>query len=551
MENSFIKYIEKSIKTNWEQPALSDYKASAATYKDVARKIEKLHILFESCNIEKGDKIALCSRNSSHWGTAFLAILTYGAVPVTILHDFKPDNIQHIVNHSESKLFFVGDVVWENMDEATMSALIGILRMEDYSLRVCKNENLFKTRERLNELFGKKFPERFAPEDVDYRTENLDDLAIINYTSGTTSNSKGVMLSYRTLITNLEFAIKNLACYESKQIVAMLPMAHMYGLAFEFIYQFVSGVHIFFLTRNPSPKLIAEAFKDVRPTIIIAVPLIVEKIVKKKIFPLIEKPTMKLLMNVPILNTKVKSSIYENVVKAFGGELKEMIIGGSALNKDVERFLKSIGFPFTVGYGMTECGPLISYAGWKSFKAHSCGRIIDGLDIKIDSQNPQNIVGEIMVKGNSVMLGYYKNEDATRAAIDREGWLHTGDLGLIDSEGNIFIKGRSKNMILGPSGQNIYPEEIEDKLNNLPYVSESIVIESNDKIIALVYPDYESLEKNGEDENNIENLMNENLKTLNTSLPAYSQVYKIKIFNEEFEKTPKRSIKRFLYQNLK
>lgn len=548
MEESFLKYIEDSIKNYWDRPALTDFKGATSSYKDVARKIEKLHLLFEHSGIRKGDKIALCSRNTSNWGIAFLATLSYGAVAVPILNEFKPDNVHHIVNHSEARILFVGDVVWENLDESAMSSLDGIIRMEDFSVRHANKKELMQARTRLNELFGKKFPERFRPEDVHYEYDQPEQLALINYTSGTTSSSKGVMLPYRSLWTNLQFAIDTLGHNPGEQIVCMLPMAHMYGLAFEFIYQFVNGTHIHFLSRTPSPKIIADAFAEVKPDLIITVPLVIEKIIKKRVFPTIEKPHMKILMNIPIINDKIRETIRQKVIDAFGGKFKELIIGGAALNKEVETFLRSIRFPYTVGYGMTECGPLLSYDDWQTFRQGSCGKAVPRVELRIDSPDQQNVVGEILAKGACVMDGYYKNPEATAAAIDQDGWLHTGDLGIIDEDGYLFIKGRSKNMILGASGQNIYPEEIEDRLNNMPYVSESLVIEKEGKLIALVYPDFELLNSEKISDEKLPELMTANLKELNQQLPAYSQVSTFKLYNEEFEKTPKRSIKRFLYQ---
>lgn len=548
MEENFLQYIEESIKNNWERPALTDFKGATSSYKDVARKIEKLHLLFEHCGIRKGDKIALCSRNTSNWGIAFLATLSYGAVAVPILNEFKPDNVHHIVNHSEARILFAGDVVWENLDEGAMPGLDGVIRVEDYSLRFSRQEKLTEARAKLNELFGKKFPERFRAEDVHYEYDHPDDLALINYTSGTTSSSKGVMLPYRSLWTNLKFAMDVFGPTPGEQIVSMLPMAHMYGLAFEFIYEFASGMHIHFLSRTPSPKIIADAFAEVKPNLIITVPLVIEKIIKKRVFPTLEKPHMKLLMNIPLINDKLRNSVRQKVIEAFGGNFKELIIGGAALNKEVETFLRSINFPYTVGYGMTECGPLLSYDGWQTFRKGSCGKAVPRLELKIDSGDQQNIVGEILAKGDCVMSGYYKNPEATRAAIDSEGWLHTGDMGIIDADGYLYIKGRCKNMILSSNGQNIYPEEIEDKLNNMNYISESIVIEKEGKLIALIYPDFDTVNTDKIDDEKLAEIMTDNLKELNQQLPAYSQVSTYKLYNEEFEKTPKRSIKRFLYQ---
>lgn len=548
MEECFLRYVEESIKKNWDLPSLTDFKGATSSYKDVARKIEKLHILFEQSGIQRGDKIALCSRNMASWGIAFIATLTYGAVAVPILNEFKPDNVHHIVNHSEARLLFAGDVVWENLDESAMPQLDGIFRIEDFSLRHSNNPQLTQARERLNELFGKKYPDRFTAKDVKYTYDHLDDLALINYTSGTTSSSKGVMLPYRSLWTNMKFGIEVLGFNPGEQIVCMLPMAHMYGLAFEFIYQFVNGTHIHFLSRTPSPKVIADAFDQVKPDLIITVPLVIEKIIRKKVFPTIEKPHMKLLMNIPIINDKIKDTIRQKVMEALGGKFKEVIIGGAALNKEVENFLRSIHFPYTVGYGMTECGPLLSYDDWQTFRQGSCGKAVNRVKLRIDSEDPRSVVGEILAKGDCVMTGYFKNPEATATAIDKDGWLHTGDLGLIDADGYLFIKGRCKNMLLGPNGQNIYPEEIEDHLNNMQYVTESIVIEQEGKLTALVYPDFDMLNADKISENELPALMEENRKALNQQLPAYSQIAKIKIYNEEFEKTPKRSIKRFLYQ---
>ncbi len=548
MEENFLKYIEESIKTNWDRPALTDFKGTTSSYKDVARKIEKLHLLFEQCGIRRGDKIALCRRNTSNWGIAFLATLSYGAVAVPILNEFKPDNVHHIVNHSEARIFFAGDIVWENLDETAMPGLDGVIRMEDYSLRFSREKKLTEARAKLNELFGKKFPERFRPEDVHYQYDNLEDLALINYTSGTTSSSKGVMLPYRSLWTNLKFALSVFGLTPGEQIVSMLPMAHMYGLAFEFIYEFASGMHIHFLSRTPSPKIIADAFDEVKPDLIITVPLVIEKIIRKKVFPTIEKPHMKLLMNIPVINDKIKDNIRQKVMDAFGGKFKELIIGGAALNKEVENFLHSIRFPYTVGYGMTECGPLLSYDGWETFKQGSCGKAVPRVKLRIDSPDQQNHVGEILAKGDCVMSGYFKNSEATQTALGKDGWLHTGDMGIIDEDGYLFIKGRCKNMILSSNGQNIYPEEIEDKLNNMLYISETIVIEKEGKLIALIYPDFDTVNAEKLTDEQLTEIMDENIKELNKQLPAYSQISSYKLYNEEFEKTPKRSIKRFLYQ---
>lgn len=552
MEKSFIAFVEESIKKHWDLDALTDYKGATLQYKDVARKIEKLHILLAESGIKPGDKVAVCGRNSSHWGVAFLAILTYGAVAVPILHEFKADNIHNIVNHSEARLLFVGDVVWESLNEAEMPLLEGIILMTDFTLLVCRSKQLEYAREHLNELFGKKFPRNFRREHVSYRRDNPEELAVINYTSGTTSFSKGVMLPYRSLWANTQFAFDVLTLKPGDRIVSMLPMAHMYGLAFEFLYEVACGCHVFFLTRMPSPKIIFQAFADVKPHIVIAVPLIIEKIIKKNVLPKLETLKMKVLLKVPIINDKIKAAVREQMIQGFGGNFYEVIIGGAAFNQEVEKLLKSIDFPYTVGYGMTECGPIICYEDWKRFKPGSCGKAAPRMEVRIDSPDPQNIVGEILTRGDNVMLGYYKNPEATAQILDADDWLHTGDLGVMDEEGNVTIKGRSKNMLLGPSGQNIYPEEIEEKLNNLPFVAECIVIQQNDnKLVALIYPDFEDAYSQGMSDSDIEAAMEENRTTLNAELPAYSQISRIKIYPEEFEKTPKKSIKRFLYQDVK
>lgn len=548
MEQSFISFIEESIKANWDLNALTDYNGATLQYKDVARKIEKLHIIFEHSGVKKGDKIALCGRNCAHWGVAFLATLTYGAVAVPILHEFKADNVHNIVNHSDAKLLFVGDMVWENLNEAFMPNLEGIILMNDFNLLVSRSEKVTYAREHLNELFGKKFPKNFRREHVDYHKDSPEELAMINYTSGTTSYSKGVILPYRSLWSNIKFAYEVMHLNPGDKIVSMLPMAHMYGLAFEFLYEFSSGCQIFFLTRIPSPKIIFQAFNEVKPNIIIAVPLIIEKIIKKSVLPRLETPTMKLLLKVPVVNDKIKSKVKDGIINALGGRFAEVIIGGAAFSHDVEQFLHSVEFPYTVGYGMTECGPIITYEDWTRFRKGSCGKAAPRMEVKIDSPDPKHIVGEILCKGDNLMLGYYKNEEATKAVFTEDGWLKTGDLGIMDEEGNLFIKGRSKNMLLGPSGQNIYPEEIEEQLNGMPYVAESIVIQKEDKLVALIYPDFEEAFKNKLTSKDIERIMEENRMELNKMIPAYSQITSVKIYHEEFEKTPKKSIKRYLYQ---
>lgn len=548
---SFNSLIEKSVIDNWNLDALTDYKGITLQYKDVARKIEKLHILFENSGVVKGDRIALCGRNSASWAVAFLATLTYGAVAVPVLHEFTADQIHNIVNHSEAKLLFVGDVVATQIDPTKMPDLEGIVYIPDYSLVISRTDKLTYAREHLNELFGKKYPKAFRQQHVCYYKElTPNELAMINYTSGTTGFSKGVMLPYRALWGNLDFAKQVLGAKIPKgaNTISILPMAHMYGMAFEFLFEFVHGCHVFYLTRVPSPAIIAQAFKDVKPAIIIAVPLVIEKIIRKRVFPKIQNNKIKLLMKMPGIAKKVKHKICEQVYEAFGGNIYEVIIGGAALNQEIEAFLKDIDFPFTVGYGATECAPIISYSDYHDFVPTSCGREVVHMNVKIDSEDPIHVPGEILARGMNVMLGYYKNEEATANTIDKDGWYHTGDLGLMDKDGNIFIKGRSKNMLLGANGQNIYPEEIEDKINSLPLVMESIVIQENQKLVALVHPDFDEVHNMGLSDEDLSNLMEQNKQTLNATLPAYCKISAIRVYENEFEKTPKKSIKRYLYQ---
>lgn len=550
---SFNSYIEKSVIENWDLDALTDYKGVTLQYKDVARKIEKLHIMFENSGVERGDKIAICGRNSANWAVAFLATLTYGAVAVPVLHEFTPDQIYNVVNHSEAKLLFVGDVVAKSIDATKMPNLEGVIYIPDYSLLVSRTDKLTYAREHLNELFGKRYPKAFRPNHVNYyKEENPDELALINYTSGTTGFSKGVMLPYRALWGNLDFTLNKIGIHVPRgaNTVSMLPMAHMYGMSFEFIFEFCHGCHIFFLTRVPSPAVIAQAFKDIKPAIIIAVPLVIEKIIRKNIFPKIQNHKMRLLMNMPVISKKVKQRICEEVYAAFGGNLYEVVVGGAPFNQEVEAFLKSIDFPITVGYGATECAPIITYTDWSEFVPTSCGKAVMHMEVKIDSPDPQNVPGEILARGTNTMLGYYKNEQATSLALDREGWYHTGDLALMDEDGYVFIKGRSKNMLLGANGQNIYPEEIEDKLNSMTLVVESLVIQNGDKLAALIYPDYDEAKNLGFSKEDLQHVMEQNLIELNQMIPSYSKVSSLRLQDEEFEKTPKKSIKRYLYKDV-
>ena len=548
---SFNALIQKSIIDNWDRDALTDFKGQTLQFHDVARKIEKLHILFENSGIQKGDKIALCGRNSSQWAVAFLATLTYGAIAVPILHEFNAEQVHNIVNHSEARLLFVGDHVATIINPQAMPTLEGIINNPDYSLMISRTDKLTYAREHLNELYGKKFPKYFRKEHVSYYQEQSpEELAVINYTSGTTGFSKGVMIPYRALWSNYDFAISVLGniIKAGDKVISMLPMAHMYGMAFEFIFEFLHGCHVYYLNRVPSPAIIAQALSEIRPRIVIAVPLIIEKIIRKKVFPKIQNNRMRLLLQMPVISKKVREMICQEVLKAFGGNMYEVIIGGAALNQEVEHFLKRIDFPYTVGYGATECAPIICYRDWHTFAPGSCGRAALHQEVKIASPDPRHIPGEIMTKGPNVMLGYYKNPEATAETIDREGWYHTGDLGTIDEDGNVFINGRSKNMLLGPNGQNIYPEEIEDKLNSMTMVVESIVVQRDNKLVALVHPDMDEAKNMGFSEEDLKNIMEQNRNGLNETIPAYEKISEIEIHAEEFEKTPKKSIKRYLYK---
>lgn len=551
METTLNGYLQSSVRKNWEELALTDFNGVSFQYRDIARKIAKLHLLYEQAGVKRGDKIALCGKNSSQWAVAFLSAITYGAVAVPILHEFKADNIHHLVTHSEAKLFYTDDAIWENLDPDSMNGLEGVIKLHDYSLIMSRNKRLTNAREHLNEIFGKRYPERFTPDDVVYYKEKKDELALINYTSGSMGFSKGVMLTYNNLWSNIQFTIDGLTFLNPGDgIVCMLPLAHMYGLIVELLHPLVKGCHVYFLTRMPSPRVILEAFATVRPKLIVTVPLIIEKIVKTKVFPLLDKPLMKLLMHIPVIDDRLLEKIKTQLMSAFGGNVQEIIIGGAALNKDVETFLRRINFPYTVGYGMTECAPLVAYAQWDKQRPGSCGQIVDRMEGRIDSPDPEHIPGELWVRGDNVMKGYYKNKDATDAVM-KDGWMNTGDLCTMDSDGFIYIRGRNKNMILGPSGQNIYPEEIEQKLNNMPYVAESLVVDSDGQLAALIYPDLELATKQGIHTDALSKIMDDNIAALNKDLPAYSQIRKVKLYNEEFEKTPKRSIKRYLYQHAK
>lgn len=551
LEQSFIALIEQSIKTNWYLNALTDYKGITLQYRDVARKIEKIHILLENASIEKGDKIAICGRNSAHWTVTYLAVITYGAVVVPILHEFKADQVHNIVNHSEARLLFVGDQIWENLNEAAMPHLEGIIELKDFGVPVSRSEKLAYARDHLNEIFGHKFPCRFRPDDISYEKEKSEDLAIINYTSGTTGYSKGVMLPYRSILSNVLYCKEKIGLKAGDSVVSMLPLGHVFGMTFDFLYGFTAGAHLWFLTRMPSPKIIAESFAEIRPRVIACVPLIVEKIFKKNILPKVDNKLGKLLLHVPIISDKIKELIKQKAMEVFGGNFIEIIIGGAPFNAEVEAFLKMIDFPYTIAYGMTECGPIICHSHWTELKLASCGKVAARMEAKVLSPNPSAIAGELVCRGANLMLGYYKNEEATRQVIDTEGWLHTGDMATIDEDGNVFIKGRCKNLLLTSSGQNIYPEEIESKLNNMPYVSESLIILQQDKLVGLIYPDSDDAFAHGLSQSDLVRVMEENRLELNKQLPAFSQIARFKLYPEEFEKTAKKSIKRFLYQDIK
>lgn len=545
---SVNKLLEKSFRENWDRPALSNYKGQDLAYRDVARRIAKLHIAFEQCGLEKGDKVAICSRNQANWGVSFLAALTYGAVPVPILHEFKPGNIHYLVNHSEAKVLFVDDVIWENLSEAEMPGLYVVVQINNFNFLYSKTEEMSQVRLHLNESFGHRYPNNFGPEDLDYYEDKADELAVINYTSGTSGFSKGVMVPYRALWSNIEFAhVQAMPQLDNNtEVVSMLPSAHMYGMMFEFLFEMTIGAHVHFLTRVPSPKIIMQAFADIKPHIIIAVPLIIEKVYKSKLKPILDRN--KMIMNLPIIDKVIQKKILQELVNAFGGRFYEVIIGGAAFNPEVERFFHKIGFPFTVGYGMTECAPIIGYADWKDAKLYSCGKQVLNMEIRIDSPDPQNIPGEVLEKGANVFLGYYKNEEATKSVLGEDGWFHTGDMGVMDSDGYLFLKGRSKCMILGPSGQNIYPEEIEGVVNNVTYVVDSLVIEDHGALVSLIYPDYHQAELDGLSKSQLEAKLLETLPEINKQIPNYAKISKMEFMPEDFERTPKRSIKRYLYQ---
>lgn len=546
---SVNKIYQEAFKKNWDRPAISNYHGETLHYKDVARRMEKLHIMFEECGLQRGDKVAICSRNQANWAVTFLAIMTYGAVPVPLLHEFKSANIHHLVNHSEAKILFVDEVIWEGLSETEMPDLHAIIQVNTFKILYAVDQKIIDAKYHLNELFGRKYPEAFEPQMLDYYEDSAEELAVINYTSGTSGFSKGVMIPYRAILSNLQFAKKVLPQLDNKsRVVSMLPCAHMYGLMFEVLYELSAGCHVHFLSRLPSPKIIMQALSEVKPNIVIAVPLVIEKIYKSKVKPVLEKEGIKFLMKVPGLNQVVLNKVRTELINAFGGEFIEVIIGGAAFNKEVEAFFKKMNFPFTVGYGMTECAPIITYDDWKDEKLYSCGKAAPNLEVKIDSLDPQNVPGEILVKGANVFLGYFKNEEATNAVFTEDGWFRTGDMGVLDADGSLFIKGRTKCMILGPSGQNIYPEEVETVLNSQPYVVESLVIEDNGGLTALIYPDFQQGAKDGMAQDEFIKYIEGMLPEFNKELPNYAKLKKVEVMSEDFERTPKKSIKRYLYQ---
>jgi long-chain acyl-CoA synthetase len=548
MKENLTEIIQNSIRKNWEITAMVDYKGEGLKYSQVAERILKLHAIFDACDVKHGDKIALIGKNSANWGVCYLATITFGAVIVPILPDFKPNDVHHIVNHSDAVMLLAADFIFENLEESAMPHIHCALSISSFSVISNKKpEAVMQVVESMDDQFIKRYPDGLKPDDVQFKPVPNKDLAVISYTSGTTGFTKGVMIPHNSLLANVIYANNNMPLEPGDSIVSFLPLAHAYGCAFEFLWPFTLGCHITFLTKTPSPQVILAAFKEIRPRLVLSVPLVIEKIYKKQLLPVISTGKMKTLLKVPGLNGLIHKKIRQKLVDVFGGNFHEVVIGGAALNQEVEVFFNKIKFPFSIGYGMTECGPLISYANWDKTKLGSAGKIVDTMEVTIDSPDPYNEVGEILVRGENVMLGYYKNPDATAAALDKDGWLHTGDLGLIDKENFIFIKGRSKSMILGPSGQNIYPEEIEARINNLNYVMESVVVEKDHKLYALVYPDYESVDKNGISEQGLKDIMEDHRKHLNKELPAYMNLAGIRIYPEEFEKTPKKSIKRFLY----
>lgn len=549
---SFNKMLEESFRRNWDNQALSDYGCKTICYKDLAKEIAQLHMVFESCGVCKGDKIAICSKNQINWAVAFLSIITYGAVAVPILHEFKPANISHLVTHSESKVLFIGERIWDKVCEMELPLTEAVVTLENFDVVRAKSPGPAQTRKDIGQIFAARYSKGFHKENISYYEDRPEELALINYTSGTSGFSKGVMLPYRSLYSNVRFASEvEPQMSSSSKMLSMLPTAHMYGMVFDFLYEMALGAHVYFLTRLPSPPVLLEALGSIKPDAVVAVPMIIEKIYKKMLLPFISKTSIKLLLNLPVLDQMVKNKILSTLIQAFGGNFSEVIVGGAAFNREAEAFLRRINFPFTIGYGMTECGPIITYAPWNKTKLYSCGKAAPRMKVKISSSDPENVPGEVLVKGDNLFLGYYKNEEATAEALDSDGWFHTGDLGVMDKDGYLYLKGRCKSMILGPSGQNVYPEEIESVLNNMAYVVESLVIEDNGKLVALIFPDFEQAEKDSLSQDALLEKLKEEMKIANLELPEFCKLASVEIFPEEFEKTPKRSIKRFLYQRSK
>lgn len=547
-EYHYLAYLQRSIQKYWDFPALTNYKRDSYTYGEVANKIAHWHMLFDQIGLQKGDKVALCGPNSAQWGMAFLSVASYEGIAVPLLNDFLPDSVMTLTHHSEAKILFVSKDIWNKIDIDRMPLIEVVFGLEDSSLLYSKAKGLDKAVKTWEELFAAKYPNGFSPDNVNYPTDNMEDLTLINYTSGTTSAPKGVMLTYKNISSNIQFGQWGIPNHQGDKIVSMLPLAHMYGLAFEFLYQLAGGTQVFFLGKVPSPKVLLDALSQVQPYMIVTVPLVIEKIFKSSVFPMTKKRAMKFFLRIPGPAAIIHSQIRKRLLVAFGGKLRVLIIGGAAINQEVEDMMKAIHFPYTVGYGMTECGPILAYEDAKKFKKNSCGKPVHRMQLRIDSEDPRHVVGEIQAFGDNIMKGYYKNPEATAATFTPDGWMRTGDLGLIDADGNVFIKGRSKNLILGANGQNIYPEEIEDKLNNQPFVVESIVVERDKKLVALVFPDLDRVSQESLDEMGLAKLMEENRIRLNMLLPVFSRISRIEVQKEAFEKTPKRSIKRFLYK---
>lgn len=547
MKHYFTR-LQEQIREHWDAPALTDYKGESFTFGELAGHIAKFHILFESAGLGKGDKIALCARNSARWAVSFLAANTYGAVTVPILSDFHPDSVNSLVDHSDSVILITDNDIWKKLDISAMPKVKGVMSTGDFSLLYCSDPALEASVKSLDQMFGRKFPEGFGPSDVSYPTDNDKDIALINYTSGTTSAPKGVMIRYESISSNIEFGLDFMPCSFGETIVSMLPMAHMYGMAFEFLYPLCGGVHVYFLGRTPTPTLLLGAMAAVKPYLVVTVPLVMEKVFKGSVLPVLKKPAVRILTMIPGLNAIIFKKIRDKIMSAFGGNVRMIIMGGAALNPEVETWFRKFRLPYTVGYGMTECAPLLGYEHWTKFAPKSCGKCVDRVEVRIDSEDPRHVAGEIQARGVNIMSGYYRNPEATRAAFTGDGWLRTGDLGVIDAQGNIFIRGRSKNMILSSNGQNIYPEEVEAVVNNQPYVIESVVVDRGSRLVALVYLDRDKLAADGIGDDALKHVTDRLMSSVNKSMPSYSRLSKVELVGQPFEKTPKMSIKRFLYK---